>query len=59
VVALHQSVPFTNTVFNISLKNTFLKCHQTLKQIAMDSPLGVASYISILYEAASLKGWES
>jgi len=27
------------------IKNTFSDCHQTLKQIAMGSPLGAANYI--------------
>jgi len=33
--------------FNISLKKLFSKCHQTLKKIAMRSPLGAAYYICL------------
>jgi len=42
-------------IFNTSLKNTFSKCLQTLKQIAMSSPLDAANYISFLYGTASWK----
>jgi len=31
----------------------FSKCHQTLKQIAMDSPLGAANCVSLPQVAAS------
>ena len=48
-------VPRGSTVFILSLKNTFWKCHQTLKQIATGSPLGAANCISLLQGAASLK----
>ena len=48
-------VPFTilrgawgNTLFMISLKNTFSACHQTFTQYAVGSPLGVANYIYLL-----------
>jgi len=38
---------------NILFKNSILKCHQTLKQIAVGLPLGAAN--SVLQGAASLK----
>ena len=50
-------VPRTNTFFSISLKNTFSKCHQASKLIAMDSTMGVANCISLLHGAC--KGWET
>ena len=40
---------------NITLKILFSRCHQTLKQIAMRSLLGVTNYICLLKGAASLK----
>ena len=40
---------------NISLKIHFSNCHQTLKRIAMGSPLGAAFYISFLQGDARLK----
>ena len=50
-------VPRTNTFFSISLKNTFSKCHQASKLIAMDSTMGVANCISLLHGAC--EGWET
>jgi len=44
--------------YAVSLKNTYSNCHQTLKQIAMGSPLGAAYCVYFLSGAASLKGWE-
>jgi len=44
-----------NTFFNISLKILVSKCHKTLKQIAMGSPLGTANYICLVWGSASLK----
>jgi len=41
----YSGVPRANLRFNISL---FSKCHQTLKQIAMDSPLGATNYNCLL-----------
>jgi len=46
-VARRPRVPGANSFFNISVKNTFSKCHQTLKQIALGSPLGAAGNISV------------
>ena len=51
----YSGVPWSNMIFNTSLKNTFSKCLQTLKQIAMSSPLDAANYISFLYGTASWK----
>jgi len=34
-------------LFNISIKNKFSNCHQTLKQIAIGLPMG-ATYLSLL-----------
>ena len=58
----YPKVPFTifrvaasNAFFKTSLKNKISKCHQTLKRIAVSSPLGAASYICLLQGAASLK----
>jgi len=48
VLLMILSVPQTNTFFNTSLKILFSKCHQTLKQIAMHSPVGATNYISLL-----------
>jgi len=41
-------VPRANAFFNISLKILFSKCNQTIKQIAMVSPLGAVKNISLL-----------
>jgi len=35
-------------VFQYNIEKIFPKCHQTSNQIAMDSPLGAANYISLL-----------
>jgi len=40
-------------------KYTFLKCHQTLKQIAMGSPLGAANYSSFRRVPHAEKRWET
>jgi len=37
------------------LQNAISKCHQTLNQIAVGSPLGAVNYISLLQGAASRK----
>jgi len=53
---LRQSrVPRANAFFHTSLRIAFSKCHQTLKQIAVGSPLGAANYIFLLCGATSLK----
>jgi len=56
----HPRVSFTilrgaasQCIFQYINKILFSKCHQTLKQIAMGSP--VANYISLLWGAANLK----
>ena len=44
----YSGVPQASAFLNISLKILVSKCHQTLKQIAMGSPLDVTNYISLL-----------
>jgi len=39
--------PRANAFFNISLKILFSECYQTIKQIAMGSPLGAANFICL------------
>jgi len=44
----YSGVPRADAFFNISLTILVSKCHKTLKQIAMGSPLGAANYICLL-----------
>jgi len=44
----YWGVPKCWYVFQYIIKNTFSKCHQTLKQFAMGSPPGAANCISLL-----------
>ena len=55
----YSGVTRANTFFNISLKILFSKCHQTLKKIAMRSPLGTANCICLLQRVASLNWLEN
>jgi len=64
-VPRHPRVPCTilrdaarKCIFQYMIEKMISKCGQTWNQIAVGSPLGAANYISLMWSAAILKGWE-